>query len=78
MNCEKSSETFKSGGGVIGGVGGFKNFWNDHIMERFIKANLFIICCVAAGLLLVSKYWFENVKNKIRIRNKRRKLGAKC
>lgn len=54
MNCEKSSETFKSGGGVIGGVGGFKNFWNDHIMERFIKANLFIICCVAAGLLLVS------------------------
>lgn len=29
-------------------------FWNDQIMERFIKANLFMICCVAAGLLLVS------------------------
>ena len=54
MNFEKSSETYKSGGSGVAGVGGLKNFWNDHIMERFIKANLFIICCVAAGLLLVS------------------------
>lgn len=54
MNFEKSSETYKSGGSGVVGVGGLKNFWNDHIMERFIKANLFIICCVAAGLLLVS------------------------
>ncbi|XP_036331140.1 uncharacterized protein LOC118742849 [Rhagoletis pomonella] len=30
-----------------------QNFWNDQIMERFIKANLFMICCVAAGLLLI-------------------------
>lgn len=32
-----------------------QTFWNDQIMERFIKANLFMICCVAAGLLLVSE-----------------------
>ncbi|XP_053966188.1 uncharacterized protein LOC128868300 isoform X1 [Anastrepha ludens] len=30
-----------------------QSFWNDQIMERFIKANLFMICCVAAGLLLI-------------------------
>lgn len=51
MNCEKTSETFKSGNGSSVGI---KSFWNEHIMERFIKANLFVICCVAAGLLLVS------------------------
>ncbi|XP_037817777.1 uncharacterized protein LOC119607750 isoform X1 [Lucilia sericata] len=45
------TETFKSGSSGVDG--GLKNFWNDHIMERFIKANLFIICCVAAGLLLI-------------------------
>lgn len=38
-----------------GSSGGIQQFWNERIMERFIKANLFIICCVAAGLLLVSK-----------------------
>ncbi|XP_005176507.1 uncharacterized protein LOC101898701 isoform X1 [Musca domestica] len=51
MNCEKQSETFKSAGS--GGTDGITSFWNQHIMERFIKANLFVICCVAAGLLLI-------------------------
>lgn len=27
--------------------------WNQCVMERFLKANLFMICCVMAGLLLV-------------------------
>lgn len=60
MNCEKQSEkTFKSVnscGGAVTGTDGITSFWNQHIMERFIKANLFVICCVAAGLLLVSFY----------------------
>lgn len=29
------------------------DFWNERIMERFIKANLFLICCIAAALLLI-------------------------
>lgn len=31
-----------------------EDFWNDRIMKRFIKANLFVICCVVAGILMVS------------------------
>ncbi|KAH8396766.1 hypothetical protein KR215_003928 [Drosophila sulfurigaster] len=64
MNYQKASEThspssFKkpkrppgNGSGKSNG-NGIQNFWNERIMERFIKANLFIICCVAAGLLLI-------------------------
>lgn len=69
MNYQKASEThspspFKkpkrppgndSGNGTGNSGNSIQNFWNERIMERFIKANLFIICCVAAGLLLVSK-----------------------
>lgn len=62
MNYQKASEThspssFKKPKRPAGNHSnsGIQNFWNERIMERFIKANLFIICCVAAGLLLVSK-----------------------
>ncbi|XP_068144393.1 uncharacterized protein Rcd6 isoform X1 [Drosophila tropicalis] len=49
MNYQKASEKHSpSGNGNR-----IQTFWNDRIMERFIKANLFIICCVAAGLLLI-------------------------
>lgn len=34
-----------------------EDFWEDRIMNRFIKANLFIICCVVAGILMVSKHF---------------------
>ncbi|XP_075164870.1 reduction in Cnn dots 6 isoform X1 [Haematobia irritans] len=53
MNSEKQSETYKSISGGGGGADGITSFWNQYVMERFIKANLFVICCVAAGLLLI-------------------------
>ncbi|KAM8711341.1 hypothetical protein ACLKA7_000477 [Drosophila subpalustris] len=54
MNYQKASETQKkTGNNNNNSNSGIQNFWNERIMERFIKANLFIICCVAAGLLLI-------------------------
>ncbi|KRF78564.1 uncharacterized protein Dvir_GJ18850, isoform D [Drosophila virilis] len=69
MNYQKASEThspspfkkpkrpttdsIKANGNGNGNGNSIQNFWNERIMERFIKANLFIICCVAAGLLLI-------------------------
>ncbi|KAL7735072.1 hypothetical protein ACLKA6_000841 [Drosophila palustris] len=57
MNYQKASETQKKTGNNnnnnSNSNSGIQNFWNERIMERFIKANLFIICCVAAGLLLI-------------------------
>uniref|UniRef100_A0A1A9WWF2 Uncharacterized protein n=1 Tax=Glossina brevipalpis TaxID=37001 RepID=A0A1A9WWF2_9MUSC len=50
MNYDKPSKNL-SNGETKGCTA--SNFWNDRIMERFVKANLFIICCVAAGLLLI-------------------------
>ncbi|XP_055379875.1 uncharacterized protein LOC129611004 [Condylostylus longicornis] len=29
-------------------------YWGDRVMEHFNKANLFVICCIAAGLLLIA------------------------
>lgn len=60
MNYEKAiGETLQYESKVNGSynnnnTNSIQAFWNDQIMERFIKANLFMICCVAAGLLLVS------------------------
>lgn len=51
-NGHTGNSNHKSG---CGSGSSIQQFWNERIMERFIKANLFIICCVAAGLLLVSK-----------------------
>ncbi|XP_023174815.2 uncharacterized protein LOC111602106 isoform X1 [Drosophila hydei] len=48
-NSNKKNSSIKGNGNG----NGIQNFWNERIMERFIKANLFIICCVAAGLLLI-------------------------
>ncbi|KAI9582478.1 uncharacterized protein LOC119636921 [Glossina fuscipes] len=50
MNYDKSSKNLPNGEAKSDAA---TSFWNDHIMERFVKANLFIICCVAAGLLLI-------------------------
>lgn len=33
-----------------------EDFWNDRIMKRFIKANLFVICCFVSGILMVSSF----------------------
>lgn len=57
MNYQKTSE--KQSPSSLkkrppGNGNSIQNFWNERIMERFIKANLFIICCVVAVLLLVS------------------------
>ncbi|XP_018783064.1 PREDICTED: uncharacterized protein LOC108965252 isoform X1 [Bactrocera latifrons] len=60
MNYEKAiGETLqyesngKSNYNTNNNTNSIQAFWNDQIMERFIKANLFMICCVAAGLLLI-------------------------
>eukprot|EP00099_Drosophila_melanogaster_P003361 NP_001163217.1 reduction in Cnn dots 6, isoform B [Drosophila melanogaster] len=56
MNYQKASEKQSSSSlkkRPPGNGNSIQNFWNDRIMERFIKANLFIICCVVAVLLLI-------------------------
>lgn len=63
MNYQKASE--KQSPSSLkkrppGNGNSIQNFWNERIMERFIKANLFIICCVVAVLLLVSEESYSN------------------
>ncbi|SPP73830.1 uncharacterized protein LOC117592213 isoform X1 [Drosophila guanche] len=56
MNYQKASEKHSPSSlkqRPSGNGGSIQNFWNERIMERFIKANLFIICCVVAVLLLI-------------------------
>ncbi|KAH8373017.1 hypothetical protein KR009_010267 [Drosophila setifemur] len=53
MNYQKTSEKQSPSSLTPGSGNRIQNFWNERIMERFIKANLFIICCVVAVLLLI-------------------------